>query len=288
MKKILIPVDFSDHTAPTYKFAIKIGGDTDKIELTLLHSYNDQIIIPDPGLSMGLDNESYISVELIEEFKKVADANIDKLKTEIIEYLSSQKLNNYTINTIVEGGDPSWEISNTCSEVKPDLVIIGMQGAGKKGFLDGNMANKIMSKAKLPVLAVPYDWTIDSTLKMMYPSSNPENDYHKIRELFNIFKKLSIKIFAVHFILSGSDIGYDSVDFEKEFSKEIDENTFQYSLVKTDNKNETLKSFVADNNINIIGFTAHKTNFFSSLFKHGLSKHDFFMLNLPMVAVHEQ
>ena len=44
------------------------------------------------------------------------------------------------MTTSLQGGDPRWEITETCKELEPDLVIMGTRGMGKKGFLEGSMA----------------------------------------------------------------------------------------------------------------------------------------------------
>ena len=46
MKKILVPVDFSDHTDITCTYALKFA-EAYKAEVNLFHSYFDQIILTD-------------------------------------------------------------------------------------------------------------------------------------------------------------------------------------------------------------------------------------------------
>jgi len=131
MKTILIPVDFSDHSTPTYKFAIKIAGQTTPTQLVFLHSYNDQIMLPDSGMNMGFDNDSYLNMELIEEFKQLANNGMKKLKTEVENYLADNELTNFGIKTIVEAGDTGWEISTICKSIIPNYIVMGTQGTGK-------------------------------------------------------------------------------------------------------------------------------------------------------------
>ncbi len=289
MKTILIPVDFSDHASPTYKFAIKIGGTKSSVKLVFLHSYNDQIMIPDSGMNTGLDNDTYMNMQLIEEFKQLAENNMDSLITEVKEYLADNKLNNYTITTMVEGGDPGWEITNICDDIKPDLIIMGTQGSGKKGILEGSMAKKIMTKAHIPVIAVPTSTTSYDELRIMYASNNSEKDASKIKLLYGLFENIPVSVFAVHFNLENKSIENQEyiTELEQAFAGEMAEGKFHFSLIDTVDKTNALDAFVEHNEINSVAFISHKSNIFNSLFKHKISKKDIFKLNLPMIALHE-
>ena len=289
MKTILIPVDFSDHVSPTYKFAIKIGGTKPSVKLIFLHSYNDQIMIPDSGMNTGLDNDTYMNMQLIEEFKQLAENNMDSLKTEVNEYLTDKKLDNYTITTMVEGSDPGWEITSICDEIKPDLIIMGTQGSGKKGILEGSMAKKIMTRAHIPVIAVPTGTTSYDELKIMYASNNSESDISKIRLLYGLFENIPVSIFAVHFHLNNKSIENQEhiAELKHAFTDEMTEGKFHFTLIDTVDKTNALNAFVENNEINSVAFISHKSNIFSSLFKNKVSKNDIFKLNLPMIALHD-
>lgn len=289
MKTILIPVDFSDHSVPTYKLAIKIAGSKDKTQLVFLHSYNDQIMIPDSGMNAGFETDSYMNMQLIEEFKQLADNNMNNLKAEVIKFLDSNNLSNFSIKTIVEGGDASWEITSVCDDIKPNLIIMGTQGTGKKGILEGSMAKRIMIRAKTPVIAVPIGFTNYSKLSIMYASDNSEKDFGKIKLLYKLFENISVKIFAVHFHLSGNtiDISEHMKNLSDSFAADAATDRFSFSLVDADDKSNALQKYVDANQINSVAFIAHKSNFFRSLFKEKLSKSDFFKLGLPMIALHE-
>ncbi|MFK5854644.1 MAG: universal stress protein [Bacteroidota bacterium] len=289
MKTILIPVDFSDHASPTYKFAIKIAGTKTSTELVFLHSYNDQIMIPDSAMSSEFNSDSYMNMQLIEEFKKLAENNMKKLSNEVKEYLKTKSLNNFSIKTIVEGGDPDWEIRSVCDEIKPSLIVMGTQGNGKKGVLEGSMAKKIMNKAMIPVLAVPVGTNEYESFNIMYASNKSEKDFNKIKLLYKLFENIPTSIFAVHFQLtdkSSDDIQHIN-DLKEAFADEMNKGKFHFSLVNTNDKYNALEAFVEHNKINSIAFIAHKTNIFKSLFKHEITKNDFFKLGLPMIALHE-
>ncbi len=289
MKTILIPVDFSEHSMPTYKFAISLAGTNTNTRLFFLHSFNDQLLIPDSTLNSGFDNDTYMNIQLIEEFKKQAENSMNQLKEEVEKYLTDNSLVNFKVETLVEGGDPGWEITSVRKDIKAELIVMGTQGAGKKGILEGSMAKKIMDKAMTPVIAVPSGVYNNDNLKIMYACSNSSKDYAKIMLLVKLFENIPSKIFAVHFHHEGSnsDDTKQISELKEAFSQEISNNKIHFSLVDTKDFDISLETFVDRNNINAVAFIAHRSNIFKSLFKHKITKSDFFKLGLPMIALHE-
>jgi len=72
------------------------------------------------------------------------------------------------------------------------------QGTGKKRILEGSMAKK-MTKAKMPVIAIPTDSNNYNELRIMYASNNSEKYFCKLKLLYKLFENIPVKIFAVHF-----------------------------------------------------------------------------------------
>lgn len=290
MKTILLPVDFSEHTSPAYKFVVNLLGDKISVKLLFVHSYNDQILVTDTGIGGTFENDAFMNVQLIEEFKQQSEHNMQQLKSEVENYLTGQKLTNFTVETRVSGGDPEAEVEEVCSEVIPDLLVMGTQGQGKKGFLAGSMAKKIMNKVNIPVIAVPSVVKIKREFRIMYASNNNDRDFAKLQLLLKLFENINTKIFAVHFHYQGDtkNIGAAHIEELKEaFSMERLQEKINFSLIDTDDYEEAIDAFVSQYKINAVAFISHKKNFFSSLFSKKISKNDFFNLGLPMVALHE-
>jgi len=290
MKTILIPVDFSDHSVSTFKYAISIAGTEKLTKLHFHHSYNDQIAAPDPGLSSGFDNDSFLNVQLIEEFRKQAEHNMKSLTNNVTKYLEEHQISNMEVESSISGGDADWEILNCCREVNPDFIVMGTQGTGKKEIFEGSVAKNIMNKADVPVIAVPIG-NHDSfeELKIMYACNNHNKDFQKINLLLKLFKNIPHKIFVTHFHFGGSkDKNINLInDLEEAFKSYDSSINVKFSFVDASDKDDTMELFAKENNINTIAFISHKTNIFKYLFSDGITKHDFYKLGLPMIALHE-
>ncbi len=288
MKTILLPVDFSTNTLATCKHAIYLAGQ-EKTKLFLFHIYPDQIIVPDSSFPVGIDNDTLFNVEFIETLRKQAEENMTSLKDEILNLIKQETYANIEVNYLVTGGDPEWEIREICEEINPELIVMGTEGEGKKGILEGSMAENIMTRAKIPVVAVPESFKKDQIQNIMYATNFSNMDIASINKVFALLKEMDIFVHVVHFQFDEknekSRVLMDEI--EQAFNKEKITGKITFNLIRANDKTDVLEEFTQKYSIDMISFLAHKRNFFQNLFSHKISKKDFFKLDLPMLALHE-
>ncbi|MDP2723361.1 MAG: universal stress protein [Bacteroidales bacterium] len=289
MKTILIPVDFSENSIVTCKYAIKIAGITNPTTLHFLHIYPDQLMIPDSSFPSGIDSDAFMNVQFIEELRQQSERNMADLVKDVNAYLEEKKVTTITLSHTITGGDPEWEIRNLVDDLKPDIIVMGTHGTGKKGFLEGSMAESIMDHASVPVISVPANIQNCQIRNILYASNGSENDYAKIKLLLTLFKETQVNISVLHLVLeSKKDQGAAFMaDLKEAFLLEKLSDQVRFYLVDADDKYEALETFVKHQQIDIIAFISHKSNIFKALFSQKLSKKDFFKLELPMLAMHE-
>lgn len=287
MNTILIPVDFSESTEVSLKYALQFTNAT-KNTLFLFHIYADQLMIPDSSFPTGIDSDSLLNTEFIMELRKQAELNMEKLVEDLKSIIRKTDAKNIAVESFVTGGDPEWEINEICQKLEPTLIIMGTRGDGKKGFLEGSMAEKIMEKACRPVLAVP---TTTSELRLknvMYATNFSEQDFTNVGLIFRLFAHLKISIHIVHFNLkeakSGEKVLMDTL--KQALINTYPEGNFTFNMIDGNEKSDVLKAFTTEYKIDLISFIAHKSNIFKNLFSHSIHKKDFFKLELPMLAIH--
>ena len=288
MKTILIPIDFSNGSLMTCKYAIHLAGDRPS-RIVLLHVYPDQLMVPDSSFPSGIDSDNFLSNELIIELRKNAIKNMLDFSKEVKSYLNKKNLKHIELRHEVTGGDPYWEVHSVANKIDPELVVMGTHGDGKKGFLEGSMAEHIMNKLDIPVLAVPESVDALKVQNIMYATNYNDKDYKKIKTLLDLFQHPQSKINIVHFELQGTtheDLSMmDSL--RNNLKVEFPNRNISFHAVDSGKKSEVLKEFTDEYEINVIAFIAHKTNIFKNLFSSQIHKKDFFKLELPMLALHE-
>lgn len=141
IKKILIPIDFSDYSKAALKYAVSFSKIFDA-ELILIYVV-EPVIYP-PDFSMGQVALPTVDLDLNTRAKE----ELDKLvKTEINSTLKAR--------TIVRTGKPFIEIIEYAKEEDIDLIIISTHGhSGVEHILFGSTAEKVVRKSPCPVLTL--------------------------------------------------------------------------------------------------------------------------------------
>jgi nucleotide-binding universal stress UspA family protein len=288
MKTILIPVDFSEGSLHSCRYALMLSGNQ-KITFHLFHIYNDQVMVPDAGMPESMDSDLFFNSDIVLALKEQAENQMAELKKEVEKMIADAGAP-VTVTSALQGGDPRWEITEVCEELKPDLVVMGTRGQGKKGFLEGSMAARIMQKAPVPVLAVPEDYTGFRLKNMLYPTHFNKLDIYALQQVFLLLSHLDVKIHVCHFQLKkeNEEAAILMEELEKAFEKEKTEGKIAFYLEEAPDKETVLKNFVQQHDIDLVAFLPEKKHPLKYLFSsHHLRKKDFFKLELPMMALPE-
>lgn len=141
IKKILVPIDFSDYSKSALKYAVNFAK---RLNAELYLVYVVEPIIYPPDFSMGQIAIPTLDLEMdkraFDELNKLAEKEIPK---ELIA------------NTVVKTGKPFIEIIETACEEDIDLIIIATHGhTGMEHILFGSTAEKVVRKAPCPVLTL--------------------------------------------------------------------------------------------------------------------------------------
>lgn len=140
LKRILVPLDFSDHSMKALHYAAAFAGQFGA-NLTLLHVVQPIAYPAEPGYS-ALE----VPVVIEETLRKDAAAKLSALGGEL------QEIN---VKSLVRTGQPYYEITTAARELGVDLIIIATHGyTGLKHAFLGSTAERVVRHAPCPVLTV--------------------------------------------------------------------------------------------------------------------------------------
>lgn len=168
MKKVLVPVDFSNNSDAALRYAISFAQDA-KCKLFFFHSTTTLI---SKG-SAADDNSKAIS----EDVRSKKEFLITKF------HQISQELNIVTdlsqIDFLVKHGGPvPDQIIEVIKEEGIDLCIMSTHGAtGIKRILMGSVTSKIIESSPVPVLAIPTNYAYHNIEKLIYSSDIRDYEY---------------------------------------------------------------------------------------------------------------
>lgn len=181
MKKILVPIDFSQHSKNAMRIAAAIAA-KHGAQLELLHT-NVTAVYSAP-LS------EYASATLYTEDQNYDDSAsrlLERAKHELMDDPAFAKLK---IETRVEEGYLHSCIRNVAEEDDVDLVVMGTKGAtGVNEFLVGSNTEKVIRTAPCPVLAVP-DGVEKFDLKTVLLPSTLKDDQKGIFQYLAVWQKV--------------------------------------------------------------------------------------------------
>lgn len=141
MKRILVPVDFSDSSAEALKAAIKIAR-AFEAKILALH------VVHDPADAPGF----YAS----EKAGKKVFRNMEDSATQMMEAFAAKRLRKYEKHEChVRSGIPATQIMRFAAEHRVDMIAMGTHGrGGLDRLMLGSVADRVIRSSDCPVLIV--------------------------------------------------------------------------------------------------------------------------------------
>lgn len=146
MRRILVPVDYSEPSLDVLRFAAEIarrlGG-----EVTVVHVWECMPHAPPDLKVKGRDGK----------LRKLSDVIRENAESEMQQFLAGAKLPaGLPVKSRVESGDAAKCILADLDSGQFDLLVMGTHGrGGVKHLVLGSVAEKIVRESKLPVITVP-------------------------------------------------------------------------------------------------------------------------------------
>ncbi len=126
MKKILVPVDFSEYSENAIDYALslaeKIGG-----EIRLFHAFSDPYVHR-PGAVGDLTEPQNTSQVILNMVEYEAEKNMTSAKERFENKIRTRQLENVFCSTEIKRGFAEDEIIREAAAYKPHLILMGAHG----------------------------------------------------------------------------------------------------------------------------------------------------------------
>ncbi len=141
VKKILVPIDFSDFSINALRYAVNFAEHF-KSKIILVYVVEPAVYPAD--FSMGQVSIPAMDVDMT-----------NRAREELTKLAKSEFMGIVETEIIIKSGKPFVEIIETASEKDIDLIIIATHGhTGVEHLLFGSTAEKVVRKAPCPVLTL--------------------------------------------------------------------------------------------------------------------------------------
>jgi nucleotide-binding universal stress UspA family protein len=289
MKKILVPVDFSDHTENVCRFALEIARKTGA-EVRLFHAYFDLLVASAPAFSTTLEATEVYDQEMMIRVREAAMEDMKKLHAGLTNQLSVDDKKKVKIVYNLSGGLPEEEILNVSETYQPDLIIMGTHGKGQKDFLTGKVSSKVVHNATCRILTVPRDAVYKSFENVMYASGFKDEDDEALQKLINLVSGYNPVIHCIHIDVDGdTDVDIKKMKaLETIFQDRLKEHKIIFEVIRHENFLEGINSYVDVNNIDLIAVVHHRKSLLKRIFVKDHTRELLFHSRVPLYIFPER
>ena len=175
MKKIIVPVDFSQHSEYALKAAALLAK-KQKAEIYALHMLD----MVENSVNESLNYQHEKTIFLLKLAEK-------KFKT----FLNKEYLKGLKVNPIIKHYKVFSEINEIAKEENADLIIMGSHGAsGLKEFFVGSNTEKVIRFSDIPVLVVKNELSDLTFENIVFPTDFSDelvNTYTQAKQVVKAF-----------------------------------------------------------------------------------------------------
>ncbi|MBK9355886.1 MAG: universal stress protein [Bacteroidales bacterium] len=274
VRKILVPVDFSDASFRACSFALGLAGKL-KAEIKLIHVYYNPVLDIAP-----FDTSHAYQINLVNylhESEQNARHQLVKLAKDLKQQVKGSNPD-LKISTSLSNGLAAEEIALAANRFRPGLIILGTRGIGNQtgGFL-GSVTAKVIEKTKTPVLAIPENSRFSSLEKIkhvMYATDFDQSDHLAISRLIGLLHPFNVSLHCVH-ISVGVKKSWDKVKMEglnAFLAKEYKKYPVKCEIIVSDDVINGMETYIRENGIDVIALTNHNRSLLSSFFTPSITK----------------
>lgn len=263
MKRILVPVDFSDTSKNALQYAVDLFSGK-ALEITLLHIYG----APSTTLMM----KSIDSI-LIKEATNEMDSLIRIMEEKAPEVVFKTKMaKNYAVSAISELGNSG----------RYDMIVMGTKGvSGLKEVFMGSIAGGVVSKSSIPVIVVPLDYKLKSIENVVFAVGDDDiKDASVLKALKDIVSYHNSKLEILNVSKNGLPNFKDTISAVKDLNPEITQKEPKGDL------NKQLNVHINNNDVDLLCLLRSKKDFLDRLFSGSVTLKQTFNSSVPILIMY--
>jgi len=184
MKKIIVPVDFSDQSEYALEAAVKMAKNNSDTEILALHM-------------LEMSNAVLNTSDVEQQQKMIFFLRLAEKR--FTEFLDKPIFKNATITPIVKQFKVFSEVNDVAKEHGVDLIIMGSQGtSGFSEFFVGSNTEKVVRHSEIPVLVLKDRFSKDIFNDVVYASDFSLESVDVYKRMTNLFKDLNTKLHLIY------------------------------------------------------------------------------------------
>ena len=260
MKRILVPVDFSEQAKCAVKTAASIAGKTGS-EIYLLHIVDLPEGIIDP--QSGADNSSPASIlymqKIHERFEEIKNSPELKDLT-VYEKVNFQK----TFDGVIEESKKD----------NIDLIVMGSSGAsGLKEIIVGSNTEKVVRNSNVPVLVVKKGSDNLKIKHIVFASDFGNDSKNRFQDVIDFAKMFDA---TLHLLYVNTPYNFNTTKYINEkisnFIEDFDLDKFDINIYNDISVEKGILNFANDIDADLIALNTHGRSGLSQLFNGSIGQ----------------
>lgn len=277
MKKILVTTDFSANSKAGIRFAIR-WATKQKVELVFIHVAN---IVRMPRWT-----DSYYEVYAGREMRNFREM-LEKFIADI--YKQMKVVPGKHSFVLTQGVSADVTILDYCRKNKVDYICISTRGAGGLVKIFGTNTGNLITKSKVPVLAVPKKYKAEGFKKVLY-ATDFRNYKNEIKKVVDFAQPLKMAVDILHVYWPGGDMPDENL--LKQTLKRETGQSFRLRFIQKDpgfTVIQLLKSQIASQRPSVvILFTNQDRTFFQKIFGSSTAEKLSFDSKVPLLIFNKE
>lgn len=264
MKRILVPIDFSEYSVEALKVAAKIAK-KNNFEIILLH------ILEMPHLSSDPFGDSNSIPEII-FFKNIAIKKLEDL-------MDSEFLEGIDLLESIEFNKVDLGVIDAATKNNIDLIIMGSHGtSGFKELLVGSNTEKIVRHSKIPVLVIKKEQQEFAPNHIVFASDFSEESKEPFAKMLKFAKIFNSKLSLVTICSPASFKTTAATELTmKNFASNFELQNYSSHIYNDTNIENGIVNFANAVEADLIGICTHGrtglTHFFNGSISEDLVNH---------------
>lgn len=275
MKRIIVPTDFSDTAKNAARYAVQMANSIPGASI-ILYNLTDKI---------ALGSDSSPLTENKDDRFLVLQAALNNLQAELNE------LATVPVESVVEEGSSLTDsLERYVRHHGIDLIVMGITGATRlEQIFMGSNALNVVNLAVCPVIIVPPKAEFRPIKKVLFASDLKEVSttvpFAPIKSVLNNFNPtvLVVNVDTDHYVEVTEEYKSQRTILESK----LQEYNPEFYFIRMYDFQDSISSFAADRNVDLILTIPKKHHFLTGFFKTSHTKKLAYHSHVPILAIHE-
>ena len=276
MKRIIVPVDFSNVAESAFTFALEIASRY-KAELLLFHNFEVPVV-----------ESQFFPVNYMDVYSSLEMAEFDFFKDKVAELrkiAEDKNLSHVAMSHILTDGDLLYNLKDVIQREKIDFVVMGTSGADNWfENLVGTNTGSLILDVNVPVLTIPENTKFKEIQTVGFTTRFRDKDQIALESVLKFSKTFNSKVKCLYVKTENSDVSEETID---KWITKFTANNVQFYIVYDDDVEGAVNDFLVSQEIDVLAMLTYKRSFFQKIFHSSMTKKMAQNLTIPVLAFHE-